>query len=80
MYLDNYKHLSQQVAKKIVPKFINMKKSFWDKDIQSYFTIIPLAHCIMFAPKFQCIERLKHTFNYAIIYQCKHDYKTFQIT
>jgi hypothetical protein len=28
MYLKNYKHLLEQVAKKIVSKFIHMKKFF----------------------------------------------------
>jgi hypothetical protein len=55
------------------------KSFFGKKDIQSYFTLIPLAHCIMFAPKFQYIEKIEHTFNYAILYQCKHEYKTFQV-
>jgi hypothetical protein len=31
MYLDNYKHLLQQVSKTIVPKFIHMKKMFLGK-------------------------------------------------
>ncbi len=31
MYYDNYKHLLQQIAKTIVPKFIHMKKFFWGK-------------------------------------------------
>jgi hypothetical protein len=33
MYLDNYKPLLLQVAKKIVQKFIHMKKKFGKKDI-----------------------------------------------
>jgi hypothetical protein len=33
MYLDNYKHLLQQVAKMIVPKIVHMKKEFGEKHI-----------------------------------------------
>jgi hypothetical protein len=32
MYLENYKHLLQQVAKNIIPKFICMKKLFLRKN------------------------------------------------
>ncbi len=37
MHLDNYKPLLLQVAKKIVPKFIHMKKFFLAKWIYSPF-------------------------------------------
>jgi hypothetical protein len=37
MYLDNYKHLSCQVAKKIVQKFIHMKKKLQEKKHVIYF-------------------------------------------
>jgi hypothetical protein len=55
MYLDiyyvmYYKHLLYQIAKKIVPKFIHMKKKFGKKDIQSFSKVIMLVHYISFAP------------------------------
>jgi hypothetical protein len=37
MYLDNYKHLIQQIAKMIVPKFIHMKKNVLAKKTRSLF-------------------------------------------
>jgi hypothetical protein len=30
-YWGNFYHFSQEVAKKIIPKFIHMKKIFWGK-------------------------------------------------
>jgi hypothetical protein len=50
MYWDNYKHLLQQIAKKLVPKFIRMKKLYRQKNMQSFSKVIMLAHCILFAP------------------------------
>jgi hypothetical protein len=37
MYLDNYKHLLQQVAKKIVSKFIHIYKDFFVKNTYNPF-------------------------------------------
>jgi len=37
-------------CKKNIQKFIHMKKCFWrKKDMQSFFKVIMLAHCILFA-------------------------------
>ncbi len=35
---------------KEVPKFIYMKKQFGKKDMQSFYKVILLAHCISFSP------------------------------
>jgi hypothetical protein len=37
MYLDDCKHLLQQVAKNIIPKFIHMKKNYWEKGHVIFF-------------------------------------------
>jgi len=49
MYLNNYKHLLKQIAKKKVLKFIHMKKVFWGK--KTYNAFLQLVHYIPFAPK-----------------------------
>ncbi len=50
MYLDKYKYLLQQVVKKIVLKFTHEKVVFGKGEMESFFTVIPLAHCMSFAP------------------------------
>jgi hypothetical protein len=41
-----------KLQRKIVPKFIHMKKLFGGKRTYNpFFSIIMLAHCILFAPK-----------------------------
>jgi hypothetical protein len=50
-YYDNYKHLLQQVANKIVPKFIHNKKKIVKKNHTIlFYIVILLAHCIPIAP------------------------------